>query len=83
MDNNSQSIPFEKAIIAMKLGKSIARESWYDDDNENFIYTGIISVFIKDGEVVSLNEGEWSEYKRRWSASSEDLLADDWIVLGE
>lgn len=89
------SLSFSDALVAIKEGKRLAREGWNGKgmfvflvagsrfkvnrkpllgpfpEGRDVVYRGHIDLVAADGSVGP------------WSASNTDLLADDWVVVGE
>ena len=75
-----KTMSFSAALEELKNGKQIAREHW----GKTYICQSVAhSPFKGERPKPYISEHIHGEFIFRWSPSSEDILAEDWIILGE
>lgn len=75
------NLPFETALMWIKVGRQVSREKWKNDPD------GTQRVYMKDGAIMcSIDDAYEAEWPDGWvanggSSPNYDLEANDWYVL--
>ena len=71
----------EATKLAMKQGKAIYRKDLRNEGLRVEKRLPINSSFLTDGMIYTVADKK--SYKQRWQPMAEDLISNEWFVLGE